>query len=293
MHSSGQHVLYAADIHAADIETREANLGADTRAFRRAESEARTCSLGSFTFVDVDVAAGSAFTHRHTDLHLCVVVSGGFEQRLGGEHRQCSAPHVRISPPGSESEVRFDADSRCFLVHARGAAAVDDVVVPERACFSSTAETARLSLELVDAFAVRDDHVPLHLESLTIELFAQATKWREGRRSRRPPPWLRRTRELIHECYQQSIDIAMLADASAVAKTHVTRAFRTHYGCSPGEYLRALRLEQARARLEKTDMPVAHVAAETGFFDQSHLTRLFTKTYGLPPVAYRSRARQS
>lgn len=288
MHSPGHHVLYAADIAA-----RDAHVGADARAFRRTESEARTCSLGSFTFVDVDVVAGSSFTHRHHDLHLCIVVSGGFEQRIGAEHKWCAAPHVRISPPNSESEVRFVGDSRCFLVHARGAAAVDDVVVPERACFSSTAETARLSRELVDAFAMRDDHVPLHLESLTIELFAQATKWRAGRGSRRPPSWLQRARELLHECYQQSIDIAMLADASSVAKTHVTRAFRTHYGCSPGEYLRALRLEQARARLVNTDMPVANVAAETGFFDQSHLTRLFTKTYGLPPVAYRSRARQS
>ena len=286
MHSTRHSVLYAPDIAA-----REPDVGADTRAFRRTEAEARTCSLGSFTFVDVDVAAGSAFTHRHHDLHLCIVVSGGFEQRVGSERRACAAPHVRVSPPGSESDVHFATDSRCFLVHARGAGAVDDVTIPERACFSSTAEVARLSRDLVDAFAQRDDHVPLHLESLTIELFANATKWRAGRVSSRPPQWLRRARELLHECYQQSIDIAALADTAVVAKTHVTRAFRTHYGCSPGEYLRALRLEQARARLVNTDMPVAHIAAETGFFDQSHLTRLFTKTYGLPPVAYRSRER--
>src|SRR6185436_16121960 len=170
MHSTKHSVLYAPDIAA-----REPDVGADTRAFRRAEAEARTCSLGSFTFVDLDVAAGAAFTHRHQDLHLCIVVAGGSERRA------CAAPHVRVSPPGSESDVHFATDSRCFLVHARGAGAVDDVTVPERACFSSTAEVAQLSRELVDAFAQRDDHVPLHLESLTIELFANATKWRNGR----------------------------------------------------------------------------------------------------------------
>ena len=38
----------------------------------------------------------------------------------------------------------------------------------------------------------------------------------------------------------------------------------------------------------RTDMPLAGIAAEVGFADQSHLTRLFKTMKGLSPGAYRA-----
>jgi AraC-like DNA-binding protein len=37
-------------------------------------------------------------------------------------------------------------------------------------------------------------------------------------------------------------------------------------------------------------MPLAEVAAETGFADQSHMTRQFKRTFGLTPARWRSMA---
>jgi AraC-like DNA-binding protein len=66
----------------------------------------------------------------------------------------------------------------------------------------------------------------------------------------------------------------------------VHRAFRTAYGIAPSDYQRQVRLAAAR-RLIASGKPISQAAAATGFADQSHLTRWFTRYYGITPGAYR------
>ncbi|WP_329373517.1 helix-turn-helix domain-containing protein [Streptomyces sp. NBC_01483] len=53
------------------------------------------------------------------------------------------------------------------------------------------------------------------------------------------------------------------------------------------DYRRDLRLCRARALLAEGTAP-SMAAAEAGFADQAHLTRWFTRTYGVTPATYRS-----
>ncbi len=69
------------------------------------------------------------------------------------------------------------------------------------------------------------------------------------------------------------------------------RAFRARYGLPVGAYLRALQLDRAATRLAATDEAIADIAAQTGFYDQSHFTRVFKLRFGLTPAAYRRAAR--
>jgi len=65
------------------------------------------------------------------------------------------------------------------------------------------------------------------------------------------------------------------------------RLFSRYVGVSPKWVLRRYRLHEAAARLaEERDRPWAEVAAELGYFDQSHFIRDFTATIGMTPVAY-------
>ncbi len=69
----------------------------------------------------------------------------------------------------------------------------------------------------------------------------------------------------------------------------LARGFRRSYGESVGERLRRLRLDAARAALERPGSDLADVAQECGFADQSHLTRAFRKAFGVTPGAFRRR----
>jgi AraC-like DNA-binding protein len=67
----------------------------------------------------------------------------------------------------------------------------------------------------------------------------------------------------------------------------LARHFRHAFGTSPDRYRTMRRVELARAAIED-GLPLARAAAQSGFADQSHMTRQFKRTYGLTPAHWMS-----
>jgi AraC-like DNA-binding protein len=80
-------------------------------------------------------------------------------------------------------------------------------------------------------------------------------------------------------------DPADLAAATGRSRFTIYRAFIAAHGLAPSDYQRQVRLRAARALLGQR-RPPAEVAALTGFADQSHLTRWFSRYFGVTPAAY-------
>jgi AraC-like DNA-binding protein len=95
-----------------------------------------------------------------------------------------------------------------------------------------------------------------------------------------------RVRRRIHEGFLDDLTAEDLADAVGGSRFAVYRAFRSVYGMAPSDYQRQLRLREARRRIA-AGRPIGEVASETGFADQSHLTRWFGRYFGITPRAYR------
>ncbi len=71
------------------------------------------------------------------------------------------------------------------------------------------------------------------------------------------------------------------------------RMFQRYVGVSPKWVLRRYRLHEAAAALAREQhRPWAEVAAELGYFDQSHFIRDFTAAIGMTPVAYAQACRR-
>jgi AraC-like DNA-binding protein len=83
----------------------------------------------------------------------------------------------------------------------------------------------------------------------------------------------------------RNLTLAEVAAAAGVSRHRLTRLFRAAYGLPPHRFVLAQRIRAARRLLEGGAAP-ADVAAQTGFFDQSHLHRHFTRTLGMTPAAY-------
>ncbi|WP_247876443.1 helix-turn-helix domain-containing protein [Azospirillum brasilense] len=66
-----------------------------------------------------------------------------------------------------------------------------------------------------------------------------------------------------------------------------TRRFRKHHGVPPQAFALQERLNEARLLLRAGE-PIAAVAADTGFTDQSHLGRCFRRAFGVTPGRYRA-----
>ncbi|MGF0175036.1 helix-turn-helix transcriptional regulator [Streptomyces sp. Marseille-Q5077] len=107
---------------------------------------------------------------------------------------------------------------------------------------------------------------------------------------RRDPALARRLRELLDERVVQGIALDEAAALVQAHPAHLVRSFSSAYGIAPHQYLMSRRVDRARRLLLEGRSP-ADVAAATGFYDQSHLTRHFRKLVGVPPGRYRSSSR--
>lgn len=94
-----------------------------------------------------------------------------------------------------------------------------------------------------------------------------------------------RAREYMHSALDQSITLDELATHSSRDRWSLSRDFRLLFGTSPYRYLTMRRLDLVRALLLQGQSLVS-AALLAGFTDQSHMTRQFSKTYGLPPARW-------
>ena len=95
--------------------------------------------------------------------------------------------------------------------------------------------------------------------------------------------------DLVRRRYAEPLKVADLARAAGLSVTQLERATRRALGVSPKQLLIRARIDEAIRRLDDTDLSLATIAGECGFYDQSSFNRLFRRTTGITPGAYRSR----
>jgi AraC-like DNA-binding protein len=83
------------------------------------------------------------------------------------------------------------------------------------------------------------------------------------------------------------LSLQEVSDHVHVTRQHLGRLFKSHVGLSPIECANALRLERAASQIERSERPLARIAEEHGFSSQFHFSKVFKKTYGMSPNAYR------
>lgn len=94
-----------------------------------------------------------------------------------------------------------------------------------------------------------------------------------------------RAREFMHSALDQTVTLDQLADHAGRDRWSLSRDFRLLFGTSPYRYLTMRRLDLVRSLLIQ-GQSLTSAALIAGFSDQSHMTRQFSKTYGLSPARW-------
>ena len=100
-----------------------------------------------------------------------------------------------------------------------------------------------------------------------------------------PLPWLRQVRAQLQADLTQPMALQELSVRVGISPSHLNRRFGAEVGLPPHRYQLQLRIDAAKARLAAGE-PIVQVAADLGFSDQSHFTRLFTRIVGATPAQY-------
>jgi AraC family transcriptional regulator len=104
---------------------------------------------------------------------------------------------------------------------------------------------------------------------------------------RSAPSWLAELDARI-EAERDAPDVARWAREIGVARPWLARAYRAWRGEGLAETLRRKRVERAALVMEETDLPLAEIAIQSGFCDQSHMNRAFNTVIGRTPAEVRA-----
>ena len=135
----------------------------------------------------------------------------------------------------------------------------------------SVLESGRTGLELDEAVVGAIDALRPHLRPGP-----------SGGRSGSEHAAVRRARAHLTEHWEQSVSLATLSSVAGLSRFELVRKFRRHTGLTPHAFQTNLRIAHARAMLTGGEA-AARVAAECGFADQAHLTRVFKRFVGVTP----------
>lgn len=231
---------------------------------------------GDFLFTETCYQPGTELlAHSHDRWYLCFIRQGFYWETVDRTTRLIQPRTVAFHPKGELHSERFHGTvARSFNIEGPGD--------PGQPKLEHGGVPAHLSHMLYNAFLDEDG---LSMECLAHELLhlLQGQPWC----LHREPDWLQAARESLTDMVQQPVSLRQLAAGLGVTPAHLATAFRRVHRCTPGEYLRHLRIDAACRQLA-TEVPIADVALASGFYDQSHFTRTFRRVLGVTPAAYRA-----
>jgi len=99
---------------------------------------------------------------------------------------------------------------------------------------------------------------------------------------------LKRVHDYVEGHLDQRLSLTDLATISSLSPYHFSRSFKQAVGVGPQRYITQRRLERAKTLMRRTNLPLAMIAQEAGFADQSHLTSVFHREIGVTPGHYRA-----
>jgi AraC family transcriptional regulator len=94
----------------------------------------------------------------------------------------------------------------------------------------------------------------------------------------------------IEENIDKDIRLDDLATLSGLSRFHFARSFRESLGDTPYQFILKKRIQKAKELLVRPEWNVRQIASATGFADVSQFSKMFRKTIGATPTAWRHQA---
>lgn len=238
--------------------------------------------------------------HAHTTFAIGVILEGAEAFSYRGEAHIAAAGQIVLINPG-ETHTGQAATTAGWTYRML----YPDVEILQQAAIEVAGRTQ--SLPYFPTAVISDRPLAQLLLTLHLALEANSSQLEQDSRmiwtmtqliahhSGDRPTWqpigqetlaIRQAREYLEAHFAENPSLKDLGAIANLSPFYLLRSFRQQVGLPPHAYLNQVRLHQAR-RLLACGCSIAQVSQETGFADQSHLTRQFKRMMGITPGQYR------
>ena len=146
-----------------------------------------------------------------------------------------------------------------------------------------------------------DSDMYLHIKSIMIENIFECSNLAEWKgivldyvvyltallkQNTKESPYITEALEYIKTHFKKNINMAMVANQVSVNYTWFSEKFKEHTGVNFNEYLKRLRIDEAKNLLEKGCYKVYEVAERCGFSDVKYFMKIFREETGMSPTEW-------
>ncbi|MFZ6643911.1 AraC family transcriptional regulator [Undibacterium sp. TC4M20W] len=235
--------------------------------------------------------------HMHEQFGIGVVVQGAQKSLSGmGMVEAMAGDTITVNPGEIHDGTPIGENGRCwqmlYVEPALIASLMDDITEGKTAqaeFYLPVMRDKRISQAVQTLFATMTSPQGMHAsaEEQMLMLFARVMQPASllSQSVQGVPSAIQHARSRIDDDPAAILSLQDLAQQSGLSRFQLLRAFAKATGMTPHAYILQRRLHHAR-RLIAAGMPLVQVAMDSGFADQSHLTRLFVRNFGISPGVY-------
>jgi AraC family transcriptional regulator len=211
--------------------------------------------------------------HAHDEVQVSILVRGGMREEANGVGNRGTAGDVCLKPAGFRHEDVFE-NTRIVCIDGHPSAFP---FVPQRYAWHRLDGVVAAGVRVAERFLAGEE-----VEDDLTELLAAL-----AHRPYRDRVVAKRAADLLEASWRRPVRLTEVGAELNLHPVYVARVFREQWGVAPREYVLRLRARAAADRIASTSRPLVDIALETGFSDQSHMTRAVSRFLGVTPASLR------
>jgi AraC-like DNA-binding protein len=236
-----------------------------------------------FLFIANNKKGSYVDAHTHPALELVYYLDGKGTSRVGNRTFPTCKGHLAINPAGQPHDQKAETDLEVVCIGLTGSGL-------EQACGVHEDREGLLKEPCRRLIQETQQNKPFTTKiqrGLLLEIVGLAERIAYGVVEKgQGKGTVLHALELIEET-DGRISVRQLSQQLFVSADHLRHLFRTHSIHSPIRQIINTRMDKARELLRDSTLPVKRVADECGFENEYHFSRLFKKTFDVPPSVYR------
>ena len=146
-------------------------------------------------------------------------------------------------------------------------------------------------MKAYNEFSNEDEYSAALYKSYLVELFANFVR-KPTYRSNKPDEketdiFITHIMDYIKYNYAQNISLNNIAAENDISVSYLSKKFKTATGYNLSEYVRAIRINQAKKLLLETDDSISEISEKCGFNDSNYFSYVFKQLENISPLNYR------